>query len=324
MKILVTGGAGYIGSHVVNLLGKDGAGHDVVVVDDLSTGHSKYVHGAKLKVLDIGNVDKLQKLFSHENFEAVFHFAGSIIIPESIGCPLKYYENNTKNSLELIRLCHEFGVHKFIFSSTAAVYGNPPEGIASEELPTIPINPYGRTKLAVEWILQDISRASDFNFIALRYFNVAGANVNGKTGQSNPNSTHLIKAVSQLVTGKRTDINIFGDDYNTPDGTCIRDYLHVDDLAQAHVDALTFLDKGGQSEILNCGYGEGHSVKDVLSMAEKIYRTKLRTRVVSRRAGDIPILLSNVEKIRRVINWTPRYNDLEFIIRTAVEWEKKL
>jgi UDP-glucose 4-epimerase len=324
MKILVTGGAGYIGSHVVNLLGKDGAEHDVVVVDDLSTGHESSVHGARLEVFDIGETKKLEELMAREKFQAVLHFAGSIVVPESVEVPLKYYENNTKKTLELIQLCEKLNIESFIFSSTAAVYGIPPEGVASEELPTNPINPYGRTKLMTEWMLEDVSNAGPMRFVALRYFNVAGANVEGKTGQSTPNATHLIKIAAEVVAGKRSSMKIFGDDYETPDGTCIRDYIHVDDLAQAHVDALTYLAGGGESDIMNCGYGHGYSVKEVLDTVEKVSSVNLNAEVAPRRAGDAPVLKSKADKIKRVIGWTPKYDDLELIVKTAIDWEKKL
>lgn len=324
MKILVTGGAGYIGSHVVHLLGHEGVGHDVVVVDNLSTGFEANVHGARLEVFDIAETKKLEELMAREKFHAVFHFAGSIIVPESVKSPLRYYENNTKNTFELIKLCEKLNVENFIFSSTAVVYGAPPEGVASEELPANPINPYARTKLITEWMLEDVSKTCPMRFVALRYFNVAGANVEGKLGQSTPNATHLIKIAAEIVAGKRSGMKIFGDDYDTPDGTCIRDYIHVDDLAQAHVDALNYLVRGGKSEMMNCGYGHGHSVRDVLAVVEKVSSMNFNAEVAPRRAGDAPVLIANADKIKSVLGWSPKFDDLELIVSTAIDWEKKI
>ncbi|MCO4756094.1 MAG: UDP-glucose 4-epimerase GalE, partial [Bacteriovoracaceae bacterium] len=268
MKILITGGAGYIGSHVLNLLGM--AGHDIVVVDNLSTGRKEALLYGKHIEESLENTEVIDKLFADEKFEACIHFAGSIIVPESVTDPIKYYKNNTENSLNVIGLCVKHGVKNFIFSSTAAVYGDLQGGVCTEESATVPINPYGTSKLMTELMLRDASAAHDFNFVALRYFNVAGANVDLKVGQCSPNATHLIKIASECASGKRDKMAIFGTDYGTPDGTCIRDYIHVDDLAQAHVDSLTYLAGGGKSEIMNCGYGHGFSVKEVIDTVKKV------------------------------------------------------
>jgi UDP-glucose 4-epimerase len=322
MKVLVTGGAGFIGSHVVNLLGQ--AGHDIVVVDDLSTGVKEAILYGKHILENIANTESMRQIFAREKFEACLHFAGSIIVPESVTDPIKYYDNNTQNSFNLIRLCHEFGVNRFIFSSTAAVYGMAPNGKCSEESTLGPINPYGRSKLMTEWMLEDIAKATDFNYIALRYFNVAGANNEGKLGQRGPNSTHLLKVACETATGKRPEMCIFGEDYDTPDGTCIRDYIHIDDLAQAHVDALNYLERNQQSQVLNCGYGHGYSVKEVVSMVKEVTGVDFKVNKAGRRAGDAPLLISVADRIRDVLGWEPKYDDLKLIVRTAYEWEKKL
>lgn len=322
-KILITGGAGYIGSHVLNLLGQ--AGHDIVIVDNLSTGRKESILYGRLEQFDIADLDKLSNLLEKENFEACFHFAGSIVVPESVTNPLDYYENNTKKTFDVLKLCKEHGVNKFIFSSTAAVYGDIEGGVCTEESPTVPINPYGRTKLMTEWMLEDFSHAyADFNFVALRYFNVAGANVDGKIGQSTPNATHLLKIASETATGKREKMSIFGTDYETRDGTCIRDYIHVDDLAQAHVDAVNYLFKGGESQIMNCGYGHGFTVREVIAALKKVTGVDFKVEEGPRRAGDAAELKSKADKIKKVLGWTPKYDDLELIARTAYEWEQKL
>jgi UDP-glucose 4-epimerase len=323
MKILVTGGAGYIGSHVVKQLGE--AGHDLVIVDNLSTGRKASILFGRHEKKDISNIDFMDKLLATEKFDACFHFAGSIVVPESVIDPLKYYENNTKNSYELINLCKKHNVNKFIFSSTAAVYGDSAEnGICSEESPLEPLNPYGRSKLMTEWMLEDTSKASDLNYIALRYFNVSGANIDLKIGQCTPNATHLLKIASECAAGKRDEMSIFGDDYKTKDGTCIRDYIHVDDLANAHVCALNFLENNKTSKVLNCGYGHGYSVKEVISTVKRITEVDFPVSMDIRRDGDAATLISKASKIREVLGWTPRYDDLDVIVKTAYEWEKKL
>ncbi len=322
MTILVTGGAGYIGSHVISLLGKKT--QDILILDNLSTGRKENILHGELIVGDIGDQELLDKIFSTYNIEAVLNFAGSIVVPESVINPTLYYQNNTLNTFTLINTCIKYGTKKFIFSSTAAVYGMPEIGIASERTPTNPINPYGRSKLMTEWMLEDIARAHDFSYVALRYFNVAGASLEGHIGQSTPKATHLIKTAAELATGKRESMFIFGDDYQTFDGTCIRDFIHVDDLAQAHLDALVYLDTNKESQVLNCGYGYGFSVRQVLEEFELLTNQKLNVKISPRRDGDAVALISEAEKIKSVLGWQPKYNDLAYIVSTALDWEKKL
>ncbi|MCP4914355.1 MAG: UDP-glucose 4-epimerase GalE [Oligoflexia bacterium] len=322
-KILVTGGAGYIGSHIVNLLGD--TNHEVIVYDNLSTGRKESVVAGELVVGDLEDLEKLENLIVEKKFDACFHFAGSIIVPESVTDPLKYYNNNTNNTLNLLNLCIKHGVNKFIFSSTAAVYGMAEGGICSEDTVTVPINPYGKTKLMTEWMLEDIAAAhKDFEFVILRYFNVAGANVDGKVGQCSPLSTHLIKIACETALGKREKMSVFGEDYETKDGTCIRDYIHVDDLAQAHIDSLNYLLKGGESTLCNCGYGHGYTVKEVIEVVKNVSGVDFVAEIGPRRAGDAPVLTSKAEKIGKVLGWKSKYDDLELIVRTAYEWEKQL
>lgn len=322
MSILVTGGAGYIGSHVVSLLGE--AGHDIVILDNLSTGKKENILYGKLILGEVGDEKLLSEIFSLNHIDAVIHFAGSIVVPESVRDPISYYQNNTNNSFGLIKKCLEYNVKKFIFSSTAAVYGMPEGGVASEETTTMPINPYGRSKLMTEWMLEDVSRAHDFSYVALRYFNVAGASGTGKIGQSTPKATHLLKTASELATKKREVMSVFGTDYSTKDGTCIRDYIHVDDLARAHLDALNYLGKNRKSQILNCGYGRGFTVLEVLDAVEMITSQKLNVKMDSRREGDAEMLISKAEKIKEVLDWKPQFDDLHLIVKSAVEWEKKI
>jgi len=322
-KILITGGAGYIGSHVVNLL--KNSNHELIIYDNLSTGRLESVVSGKLIHGDLEDLEKLEGLISSEQFDACIHFAGSIIVPESVTDPLKYYYNNTKNTLDLINLCVKFKVNNFIFSSTAAVYGMSEDGICSEDSSLNPISPYGKTKLMSEWMLEDLAKANqDFNYVALRYFNVAGASLDGKVGQCSPHSTHLIKLACEAALGKREKLSIFGDNYETKDGTCIRDYIHTDDLALAHGNALDYLLNGGDSQVLNCGYGEGYSVKEVVETVKSVSGVNFPVEIAPRRSGDPVMLVSKAEKIREVLNWSPKYNDLELIVRTAFEWEKRL
>jgi UDP-glucose 4-epimerase len=322
MTILVTGGAGYIGSHVVKLLGQQG--RDLVVFDNLSTGTKEAVTFGKLIVGDLNDRELVERVLKEESIQSVLHFAGSIIVPESVERPVDYYQNNTVNSLYLAQACLKAGIDKFIFSSTAAVYGIPEDGEASEETLTNPISPYGRSKLMTEWTLEDISRAHNFRSVVLRYFNVAGANVDGLVGQRSPNATHLLKLACLAALGIRDSIDIFGEDYDTEDGTCIRDYIHVDDLAQAHLDALTYLENGGPSQLLNCGYGRGISVKEMLEVVKEVSGVDFKVNRAARRPGDAPVVIAQAEKIQKVLGWKPKHNDLSLIVKTALDWEKRM
>lgn len=321
MKLLITGGAGYIGSHVVKALGKTGK-YDITVFDNLSTGHKEAVTAGELIVGDLKNYFFLEDLFKQKKFKAVLNFAGSIKVPESVLNPLKYYQNNTANTLSLLSLCLKYNVKKFIFSSTAATYGIPDGGLCKEDSPLIPINPYGHSKLMSEQMLKDIAASSDLKFVILRYFNVAGADPECKIGQSFPEPFHLINVASEAAAGKRSIVEIFGTDYPTPDGTCIRDYIHVSDLADAHVKALEYLELGGKSEILNCGYSKGFSVKEVIAQVKAVTGVDFSVVESERRFGDPASLIAQADRIRNVIKWNPQYNDLKFIIKTAYQWEK--
>lgn len=320
MNILITGGAGYIGSHVVKALKK--TGHDLFTYDNLSSGHREAVKAGELIVGDLGDEVKLDALFKEKKFGAVLHFAGSIIVSESVREPLDYYYNNTVNSHRLLSLCKKYDVKNFIFSSTAAVYGIPEGGICFEESSLAPINPYGESKLMTEKILKDYSLSSDFRYVAIRYFNVAGADPEGEVGQSRPEATHLVNIASEAAAGKRDKLEVFGTDYNTPDGTCIRDYIHVSDLADAHVKALDYLLKGGKSEVVNCGYGHGFSVAEVVKRVKEVTEVDFKVVESPRRAGDPDMLISRAEKIKAVLGWEPKHDDLDLIIRSAYEWEK--
>lgn len=320
-KILVTGGAGYIGSHVVKLLGE--MGHDVLVYDNLSTGFKDAVTHGELIQGDLEDLDKLESVFSGNKIDGVMHFAGSIVVPESVENPLKYYSNNTVNSLNLIKMCVKHGVENFIFSSTAAVYGILEGGKATEETEKKPINPYGESKLMTEMMLKDASAAHEkFNYVALRYFNVSGADPDGKIGQAFPGATHLIKVNCEAAVGKREKTYIFGTDFETPDGTGVRDYIHVVDLAQAHLDALNFLFKEKRSDVFNCGYGHGFSVKEVVEAVKEVTGVNYPVEEAPRRAGDPAELVSIADKIKKTIGWQPKHDNLAFIIKTAYEWER--
>ncbi len=321
-KILVTGGAGYIGSHVVRQLGS--LGEDVVTLDNLSTGFSEAVTAGELVVGDTGDAALLEQLFAEHEFDTVMHFAAHTIVPESVADPLKYYRNNTASSRTLLEAAHAHGVRNVVFSSTAAVYGIPAGGKAAEDSPTAPINPYGTSKLMTEWMLRDLAAAGGPNYVALRYFNVAGCEPGGSIGQSTPKATLLVKVACEVATGRRDQVSIFGTDYPTPDGTGVRDYIHVEDLATAHLNALTYLRKGGVSTTLNCGYGHGYSVREVLSAVEKINEAPLNVREEARRDGDPPELIAVAEQIRRTLGWSPKYDDLDAIVRTSLEWERKI
>ncbi len=320
---LITGGAGYIGSHAVLAL-RD-AGRRVVVLDDLSTGSRRLVpEDVPFIQGDAGDQDLVGSVIADYDVGSVIHFAGSILVEESVREPLLYYRNNVGTSAGLLEACLKGGIRRFIFSSTAAVYGAAEQSPIPESAATLPINPYGSTKLVTEWMLQDVAAASGLRFVALRYFNVAGADPQGRSGQLGPVATHLVKIASQVVAGTRESISIYGDDYDTPDGTCVRDYIHVSDLAEAHLAALAYLEKGGESRILNCGYGHGYSVKEVLAAVERCAGRPLNPTVGPRRPGDPPILVADVTALRRTLDWTPRFDDLEQIITSAVNWETSI
>jgi UDP-glucose 4-epimerase len=321
-SILVTGGAGYIGSHVVRQLGE--AGEQVVVLDNLSTGFEAAVLYGKLFKGDTGDGALVGKILQEHNIDTVMHFAAHTVVPESVSNPLKYYWNNTCSTRNLLEQCQKHGVKHFIFSSTAAVYGIPQSGCADETTPTDPINPYGTSKLMTEWMLRDLAAASELRYIALRYFNVAGCDPQTRIGQATPKATLLLKVACETAIGKRPSISIFGTDYKTPDGTGIRDYIHVEDLADAHLKALTYLRNGGKSDTLNVGYGHGYSVREVLNMVEKVNGAKLTIKEEPRRAGDPPALIANSNKIKSQFKWQPMYDNLEFIVKSALDWEKKL
>jgi UDP-glucose 4-epimerase len=321
-SILVTGGAGYIGSHVVRQLVE--RGERVVVLDNLSTGYRSAVLGAPLVVGNTGDPATVDRVLAEHRVETVMHFAAHTIVPESVSNPLKYYGNNTCATRNLLECCDRAGVRHFVFSSTAAVYGIPAEGVASEQSPTAPINPYGLSKLMSEWMLRDLAAASGLRYVALRYFNVAGSDPGGRVGHTAPAATLLVKVACQHAAGARPGLQIFGTDYPTPDGTGVRDYIHVEDLAAAHLRALDYLRGGGASTTLNCGYGHGFSVREVLRMVEKVSGRSLVVEESPRRAGDPPSLVARAERIRAVLGWTPRFDDLETIVRTQLEWEYRL
>ena len=321
-KVLVTGGAGYIGSHVVRQLGE--AGEDIVVLDNLSTGFRSAVTSGTLVVGDTGDRALVSRLLAEHRVSTILHFAAHTIVPESVSNPLKYYSNNTCATRNLIECAVDAGTRHFIFSSTAAVYGIPPGGLAAEDSPTAPINPYGTSKLMSEWMLRDASNAHGFGYVALRYFNVAGADPGGRIGQSTPQATLLTKVACEAAVGKRSHVSIFGTDYATPDGTGVRDYIHVEDLATAHLDALNYLRQGGRSTILNCGYGHGYSVREVIAAVDRANGAPLVRREEPRRPGDPPMLVAAADRIRSVLGWQPRHDDLDFIVQTALRWERML
>ena len=323
MTILVTGGAGYIGSHMVHELVD--AGETVLVVDDLSTGFRRAVPPrGKLIVGNAGDEDRIATLMAEHGVDAVIHFAGSIVVPDSLRDPLGYYLNNTVNSRALIAAAVRAGVRHFIFSSTAAVYGIPTASPVYEDAPLAPISPYGASKMMTETMLRDAAAAHDLSYVALRYFNVAGADPKGRTGQSTPQATHLIKVAAQAALGERGHLDIFGIDYDTPDGTCIRDYIHVTDLVGAHSVALAHLRGGGASLTLNCGYGRGYSVRQVVAAVKRASGVDFPVREAVRRAGDPPELVAATRRILETLDWRPQLDDLDTIVAHALAWERKL
>ncbi|MBY6031960.1 UDP-glucose 4-epimerase GalE [Marinobacter daepoensis] len=320
MNVLVTGGAGYIGSHVVRQLAQ--AGHDIVVYDNLSTGYRWAVTAGELVVGDLADEQALDAVFASHSFDAVLHFAANIVVPESVANPLKYYGNNTRNTLNLLKAVEKYDIPYMVFSSTAAVYGMPDETVLTEDMPLAPINPYGASKMMSERMIMDLAAASKLNYVILRYFNVAGANPDGLLGQSTPEATHLIKVACECVTGQRDGMSVFGTDYETRDGTCIRDYIHVEDLAKAHVMALDYMANGGQSEVLNCGYGRGFTVREVIDVVKSESGAAFPVQETGRRAGDPAALMADNTKIKNILGWQPDYDDLNTIVRTALAWEK--
>ena len=318
----MTGGAGYIGSHVVRQLLE--AKEQVIVLDNLIKGFRQAVPPELLTVGDVGDFSLVSKLMSDHEVDTVMHFAAHTIVPESVALPLKYYGNNTSATRSLLQACLDCGVKRLVFSSTAAVYGMLKDGYADETSPTQPINPYGTSKLMSEWMLRDVAAVNPFSYVALRYFNVAGSHPGGRIGQSTPGATLLTKVACEAMVGKRAHVSVFGSDYPTPDGTGIRDYLHIEDLAAAHLDALRYLRQEGKPLTLNVGYGHGYSVREVLKMVERVGGKPLVVREEARREGDPAILVGRAERIRRELGWRPRYDDLEAIVASSLAWEKKL
>jgi len=323
MSVLVTGGAGFIGSHMVlELLD---AGEDVFVLDNLSTGfrwavpaEAKFVEG------DVGDHALVRRLLRRNPIDAIIHFAGSIVVPESVADPLGYYLNNTCKSRSLLAVAVKTKIPHFIFSSTAAVYGIAKISPVTEDVEPTPISPYGSSKLMTEIMLRDTAKAHPLRYVALRYFNVSGADPKGRSGQSTPHATHLIKVASQAALGERVYLEVFGTDYPTPDGTCLRDYIHVTDLVGAHLDALRYLRQGGKSEVLNCGYGRGFSVLDVIASVKSAAKSDFAVRMGPRRSGDPAALVAKAGRIREVFGWKPRYDDLDTIVGHALNWERHL
>ena len=320
--VLVTGGAGYIGSHVTRQLTE--AGYRVVVLDNLSTGSREaLLYGETLVVGDAGDQKLVEQLLGETDCNAVLHFAASIVAPESVIHPLDYYANNTATTIALLRACVKVGVTRFIFSSTAAVYGEPAGGLAAEDAPTSPVNPYGTSKLMSEWILRDTAYAHGLHCVALRYFNVAGADPQCRMGQRTPRATHLIKVCCEAALGMREQVAVFGTDYPTPDGTGVRDYIHVEDLAAAHLSALRYLDRLSEPKVLNVGYGRGYSVRQVIDAVKRVSGVDFAVTAAPRRPGDPSMLVARAERIRELLGWTPRYADLDTIVDHALAWERR-
>src|SRR5688572_16205960 len=320
--VLVTGGAGYIGSHtVLQLVAR---GERVVVLDNLSTGFRRAVGSVPLVVGNVGDRALVDKVLADHKVDTIIHFAAAVIVPESVTDPLKYYGNNTCATRALLEAASNAGVKHVVFSSTAAVYGIPADGVASEETPKSPINPYGTSKLMSEWMLRDLSAATPLRHVVLRYFNVAGSDPEGRIGQSTAKATLLIKVAAEHAVGKRPHISVFGTDFATPDGTGVRDFIHVADLASAHLNALDYLRAGSPSLTANVGYGQGYSVREVLDSVERIAGTKLNVREEPRRPGDPPSLVAKCDRVRELLKWTPQHNQLDTIVRTSLDWERRL
>jgi UDP-glucose 4-epimerase len=313
---------GYIGSHVVQQL--RARGERVVVLDNLTTGFRQAVSDTPLVVGNVADAETVNRIITEHAVGCVMHFAANTIVPESVRDPLKYYGNNTCGTRQLLECCQQRGVRQFVFSSTAAVYGIPAGGIASEDSPLAPINAYGTSKLMSEWILRDLAAVTDFRFVSLRYFNVAGSDPQGRIGQATRNATLLIKVACEAIVGKRPYLSIYGSDYPTPDGTGVRDYIHVEDLARAHLNALDYLRRGGNSVILNCGYGHGYSVREVLESVQRVAGKALVIREEPRRDGDPPTLVARADRVRELLGWQPQLDNLDTIVRTSLRWEEAL
>ncbi len=320
--ILVTGGAGYIGSHVLLQLRE--RGERVVALDNLYTGFRQAVVDSPLVVGDVGDRELVERVLREHEVGTVMHFAANTIVPESVNDPLKYYGNNTCATRNLLAACMNQRVHQMVFSSTAAVYGIPDGGIAREEMSLAPINPYGTSKLMSEWIMRDLAAVSDFRYVSLRYFNVAGSDPQARIGQSTAKATLLIKVACEVIVGKRSHVSVFGTDYDTPDGTGVRDYVHVEDLARAHVDALDYLRRGGATAICNCGYGHGYSVRQVLESVQRVAGRPLPIKEEPRRPGDPPTLIARADRVRSLLGWKPRLDHLDSIVEHSLRWEEKL
>lgn len=324
MAVLVTGGAGYIGSHMV--LALLDAGEEVVVLDRLSTGFRWAVpDAARFYLGDVGDRTLVARILAENDVDAILHFAGSIVVPQSVLHPLDYYENNTAKTALLAAMAIEAGIRHFVFSSTAAVYGDVPDGVpVAESAATLPKNPYGQSKLMAEQMLRDASAAHDFRYVALRYFNVAGADPKGRAGLSTEGATHLIKIACEAALGARSRVDIYGTDYPTPDGTGIRDYIHVSDLVEAHLAALAYLRRGGPPQVANCGYGRGYSVLDVLNAVMRLEGRRFDIHYAPRRPGDAASVVADSTRARRLFGWMPRHDDLDQIVATALAWERRL